>query len=167
MQFQIGDSVVHTTYGLGVIVEIDQKVIAGNPTDCYVLEVGELTIWVPVKRGDSSSLRLLTPASRFGELFDILRSPSQPLASDRLMRRNYLVEQLKDGSLEAICQVVRDLTALKRSGKMNDHDKTILVRAEKFLLSEWEVVLSATALQAEQKLRQLLSDSISNTSVVR
>ncbi len=159
MQFQVGESVVHSTYGLGVIVQIDQKVISGSATNCYVIQVGEMTIWVPLSRADAGILRPPTPAAAFTSLFEILRSPGQPLSSDRLERRTHLVEQLKDGRLEVICQLVRDLSALKRTGKLNDHDKTILERSERFLLSEWELVLSVPAFQAEKTMRDLLAET--------
>ena len=159
MEFQVGDNVVHWTYGPGIIVQIDQKVITGKTTECYVVEIGEMTLWVPLGRADSGSLRPPTPAARFTELLEILRSPGRPLSSDRLERRNYLIEQVKRGTPEVICELVRDLSALKRTGKMNDHDKTILERSQKFLLTEWELVLSVPALQAEQTLHRLLEET--------
>jgi CarD family transcriptional regulator len=159
MEFQVGDNVVHWTYGPGIVVQIDQKIIKGSTTECYVVEIDAMTLWVPLSRADSGSLRPPTPAARFTELHEILRGPGQPLSGDRLERRNYLKEQLKDGTLDAICQVVRDLWALKRTGKMNDHDKITLERSEKFLLTEWELVLSVPTIQAEQTLRQLLEET--------
>jgi CarD family transcriptional regulator len=158
MEFQVGDSVVHWTYGPGIIVQIEKKDIMDKTTECYVVEIGEMTLWVPLSRADSGSLRPPTPASRFTELLEILRSPAQTLSSDRLERRIYLLEQLKSGTLEAICQLVRDLANLKRTGKMNDHDKIIFERSQKFLLTEWEIVLSVPANQAEQSLRHLLEE---------
>jgi RNA polymerase-interacting CarD/CdnL/TRCF family regulator len=165
MQFQVGDSVVHWTYGPGIIVQIDKKVITGSKTECYVVKIGEMTLWVPLSRADSGSLRPPTPAAKFTELLKILRSPGQPLSSDRLERRTYLIGQLKGGTLEAICQLVRDLSTLKRTGKMNDHDKIILERSQKFLLTEWEIVLSVPANQAEQTLRQLLEENAPKPSI--
>lgn len=161
MQFQVGDSVVHGTYGPGVIVQVDQKVIAGSKTDCYVVKIDEITLWVPLNKADSGSLRPPTPAARFTELLKILGTPAQPLSRDRLERRTYLMEQLKGGTPEAICALVRDLSTLKRTGKMNDHDKIILERSLKFLLTEWEVVLSVPAHQAEQTLYRLLGETSS------
>jgi RNA polymerase-interacting CarD/CdnL/TRCF family regulator len=159
MQFQVGDTVVHYSYGPGVIIQIDQKIIGGSKTDCYVVKIDEMTLWVPLSRAETGSLRLPTPAARFADLLEILVSPGQMLSSDRLERRNHLVEQFNGGTLEAICLLVRDLTTLKRTGKMNDHDKAILERSQKFLLTEWAIVLSVPVYQAEQTLRQLLEET--------
>ncbi len=159
MQFQVGENIVHTTHGLGVILQIDQKVINGTATHCYVVKIGEMTLWVPFSRVDTGVLRSPTPAAMFAGLFEILRSPGQPLSSDRMERRTHLEEQMKDGRLEMICRVVRDLTMLKRTGKMNDHDKIILERSERFLLNEWEVALSMPPFQAEKMLRELLAEN--------
>jgi RNA polymerase-interacting CarD/CdnL/TRCF family regulator len=159
MQFQVGDSVVHWTYGPGVIAQIDNKSIAGIVTECYVVEVGGMTLWVPINRADQGSLRPPTSASSFAEALKILASPGRPLASDRQERRTYLSEQLKSGTLEGICHLVRDITTLKLTGKMNDHDKIMLERSQKFLVSEWVMVLSVPASQAEQSLRRLLEET--------
>jgi CarD family transcriptional regulator len=156
MQFKIGETVVHCTYGPGVIIETDQKVIEGDKTDCYVVKIDEMTLWVPFSRAESGSLRTPTSPAMFEDLFKILRSPAEPLSSDRLERRTHLVEQFKRGELESICQVVRDLATLKRTGKWNDHDKAMFERSQRLLLAEWEIVLAVTAGQAELSLRELL-----------
>jgi CarD family transcriptional regulator len=165
MSFQIGDIVVHETYGPGVVVQIDHKAIEGRPTDCYVVNVTKMTVWVPLSRALSGSLRPPTPEPQFVELLEILRSPGQPLARDRLERRKNLVARLNSGTLEAVCFLVRDLTALKRTGKMNDHDKIILERSRNLLLGEWEIVFSIPSNQAEQTLRQLLEETVLKPSV--
>jgi RNA polymerase-interacting CarD/CdnL/TRCF family regulator len=159
MSFDVGETVVHETYGPGLVIEIDQKAIEGKPTECYVVKMDEMTLWVPLQRASSGSLRPLTPAARFEDLFEILRSPGEPLSNDRLERRNNLSVRLKSGTLESICYLIRDLTTLKRTQKMNDHDTIILERSQKFLLAEWEIVLSIPISQAANQLRHLLEEN--------
>jgi CarD family transcriptional regulator len=159
--FKIGETVVHCTYGPGVIVEIDQKIIRGDQTDCYVVKIDEMTLWVPFSRAVSGSLRLPSSPARFERLFKILSSPAETLSSDRLERRTHLSELINSGKLEAICRLVRDLATLKRTGKLNDHDKLIYERSQRLLLGEWEIVLSVSVDQAEQMLHQLLEETIS------
>ena len=40
-----------------------------------------------------------------------------------MLRRSQLIEQLKDGQLASVCRVVRDLTHLQRSTKLNDQEE--------------------------------------------
>ncbi len=70
--------------------------------------------------------------------------------------KTQLLEYLKEGRLEGICQVVRDLWMYQRTKKLNDDDKTILNRAKDMLFSEWKLSLSISSAQAEQELSQIL-----------
>lgn len=157
MEYQIGDKVVHGTYGLGEIVQLDVKIISGKAASYYVVRVGELTIWVPQHTNGSSSLRRPTPARQFKKTISMLNRPGEPLSADRLQRKAQLAELLRDGSLESVCKVVRDLTRLGQSSRLNENDNLILHRAQTQLLNEWQVSLSVPLMQAEREMRQMLA----------
>lgn len=157
-QFQVGEKVVHRLYGPGLVVELARRVIAGDSTLCYVVQVGELVVYVPTS-ADPCSLRGLTPVEEFGNLFEILRLPGSPLAHDRFERRLRLVEQMKIGTLQATCHVIRDIYDYRQANKVNDQDTAVFERALRFLLDEWMIVLGVPASQAEQELSLLLDQA--------
>ena len=159
MDYQVGEKVVHWKYGMGEILQLDEKPLAGQMTRCYVVRIRDLTIWVPIHQMGDSSLRLPTPRDEFKNLFAILSSPGELLSNDRLERRTQLIEKIRDGKLESICQVVRDLSFYRQAKKLNDHDKTILERAQNFLLTEWRLALTVSLPEAERELERLLGDS--------
>ncbi len=156
MSFHIGDQVIHCTFGLGQITQIEEKVINGNLEKCYVVQLNDMTIWVPVAEPGQNSLRLPTPPDEFVKTLPILSSPGEKLLEDRVLRRKQLVDQLKDGQLASICRVVRDLSYYKRNSKLNDQEKSILDRAIKSLLTEWNFSLGASQLQAHQAMESML-----------
>lgn len=158
MNYHVGDQVVHATFGLGEIIQLDEKILLGHTKQYYVVQIRDLKIWVPVSEGAGSSLRYLTPASEFENLFIILTSPAQPLPADRFQRKSQLADQLKDGKLISVCQAVRDLAYLSRSKKLNEYDKAIMERAEAFLVDEWAISLSVSVIEAKQHLNQLLGN---------
>jgi RNA polymerase-interacting CarD/CdnL/TRCF family regulator len=160
VDFQVGEKVVHWNYGMGEIIKLDEKLLAGQMTHCYVVRIRDLTIWVPIRQMGDSSLRLPTPRDEFENLFAILRSPGELLSNDRLERRMQLIEKIRDGKLDSICQVLRDLTCYRQVKKLNDHDKTILERAQSFLLNEWRLALTVSLPEAELELQRLLGDSV-------
>ncbi|MEW5869647.1 MAG: CarD family transcriptional regulator [Chloroflexota bacterium] len=159
MNFQVGDTIVHRSYGPGKILKMDEKRLSGRTDLYYVVQVKDLTLWVPVRDSSESSLRLLTPAKEFEKLFAILSGSGEPLSANRIERKTQLIEQMQSGSLEAICRVIRDLTNYKRTKKMSDSDASILERARDFLLTEWKLSLSVPLAQADQKLKQLLGEN--------
>ena len=158
--FHVGDQVIHWVYGLGEIIQLDVKTLAGHSIQYYVLQLNDLTLWVPIDEAGEGHLRYLTPARDFQNLFQILASPAEPLSADRHERKLQLAERLKDGKLESVCRVVRDLAYLKQIKKMNDNDSSFLERARKFLLNEWSVALSVPVRQAETKLVELLQGNV-------
>jgi RNA polymerase-interacting CarD/CdnL/TRCF family regulator len=160
MAFHVGDQVIHWVYGLGEIIQLDEKKLFGHNDKYYVVQIDDITLWVPINESSERCLRFLTPARDFQKLFKILASPGEPLSPDRFERKTQLTERLKDGTLESICRVVRDLAFHKRTKKINESDKSILTRTRSFLLTEWSIVLSVPVHQAESELRNLLETSV-------
>lgn len=160
LAFHVGDQVVHWVYGLGEIVQLDEKKLSGQPEKFYVVNIRDMTLWVPISERGERCLRSLTPAEDFKKLYKILASPGEPLSTDRLERRNQLAERLKDGTLESICRVIRDLALHKQLQKMNEYDNIIQNRAMSFLLDEWSTVLSVPIQQADHELQKLLGAGV-------
>jgi RNA polymerase-interacting CarD/CdnL/TRCF family regulator len=163
MNFHKGDTVMHWTHGIGQIVNLEERALSGSKTVYYVVQVRDMTVWVPADSKVKSRLRPPTPKSRFQRLLAILSSPSEELPEDRLERKTHLLELLQDGRPESLCQVIRDLTAYqKQLGKpMNDNDQMILKQSRNTLLGEWGFVLSISHAQAEHELHRLLAPASS------
>lgn len=166
MMFQVGDRVVHWAHGPGEIIQIDEKELAGRRQEYYVVQIRDMMLWVPVtgsydgngnNGGNGGSLRRPTPADDFERLFKILTGPADVLTDDRMERKTLLLERLKDGTLESVCLVIRDLVNHGRVKKMNDYDSAILERARNFLLNEWSVALAIPLSQAAMELQELIA----------
>jgi len=156
MSFQIGDKVIHCVFGLGEISAIEEKPINGELTNCYVVKITDLTIWIPIDDLQQNSLRLPTPPDEFVKVLPILSSPNEILVDDRVLRKHQLIEQLRDGQLASICRVVRDLTHFQHNSKLNDQEKSILERAINTLLAEWSLSLGTPVNQAHQAMESML-----------
>ena len=159
MNFHSGDTVMHWTYGIGQIVNLEERDLFGSKTLYYAVQVKDMTVWVPADSKVGSRLRSPTSKPRFKQLLGILSSPSEPLPEDRLERRTRLLELLRDGRPESLCQVIRDLSAYQKQKvqPMNDNDQMILKQSRNTLLGEWGFVLSITHAQAEHELHRLLA----------
>jgi RNA polymerase-interacting CarD/CdnL/TRCF family regulator len=156
IDYHVGDKVIHCNFGMGEIVQMDDKFIHERQVLCYVVRIRDLTIWVTADEPGKSSLRLPTPGSEFKNLFAILRSPGEPLPMDRFQRKTHLLERMKDGTLASICSVIRDLAFYRREKKLNDYDKSTLDRAQSFLLTEWVYSLAVSQVQASSELMKLI-----------
>lgn len=156
MGFDIGEKVIHCAYGLGEIVNIEEKNINGCLTKCYVVRTSDLTIWIPINDLQQHSLRLPALPEEFLKLSAILTNPSENLLEDRVLRKDKLMAQMNDGQLASICRVVRDLTHYKRSTRLSSQEKSILEKAMNSLLTEWTYSLGMSLNQAQQAMTNLL-----------
>jgi len=156
MAFHVGDKIIHCSFGLGEITQIEDKVINGYTTQCYVVNISNMMIWIPTKDQEQNSLRLPTSPEEFSKVLPILSSPNEKLEDDRVLRKQHLMEQMRDGQLSSICRVVRDLTHFQRISKLNDNERAILERAIKSLLAEWSHSLGTPVNQAQLAMESML-----------
>jgi len=156
MKFQVGEQVIHWKFGLGEIVQLEEKVVLGKSALYYVVRIRDFLIWVHANEIGEASLRKPTPDSEFNSLFAILPSPGETLSLDCLERKQHLQDQMRNGKLEGICRVVRDLTSFSGVKKLNENDKSVLERARNSLITEWGLSLCVTSDQAERELTQML-----------
>jgi len=160
VNFHVGDTVMHWTFGLGEIVRLEERTLLGQNTLYYAIKVHDLIVWVPADDNLESRLRCPTPANRFKKLFAILTGAGEPLPEDRQERKIWLIEQLKDGRAESLCRVIRDLSAYQHSKSLNENDRLLLKRAQNSLLGEWGFSLSIPVTQAENDLYRLLNSGL-------
>lgn len=157
MDINIGDKVIHWTYGLGQVVGIEERMISDRKAIYYAVKVRDMTVWVPAD--DQLETRLRPPSSPkyFKSLFNILTGSGEPLPEDRQERKLFLVEKLKDGQAGTLCRVIRDLSTYKQAHSLNDNDQNLMKRSRDALLSEWGFVLSVPPYEAELELQRMLS----------
>ena len=163
MSFRVGDIVVHCTYGLGKVIQIEERAMYGPTLTYYAVQIGDLTIWVPDDEQLETRLRTPTPGREFARLLKILSGPGEALPMDRHERKLLLVTWLKDGRAESLCRVIRGLANYRQVKSLNDYDQVILKRSQQALLGEWVYSLSITPAQAEHEMHHLLSPKAART----
>jgi RNA polymerase-interacting CarD/CdnL/TRCF family regulator len=165
MDFNVGDSVIHWTYGLGKIIGLEERALNNQTTLYYVVQIQELTVCVPADAKTMSRLRIPTSEPEFKNLFAILSGSGESLSDDRFERKNQLRKELAGGTAETICRVIRDLTFFQSRKQLNDDDKNTLKHAWSLLCGEWVYSLSVPLVQVETELRRLLAHPVENVAV--
>lgn len=158
MGFQIGDWVVHCVYGLGQTLAIEERANNNKTALYYMIQLKDLTIWVPADENLSSRLRFPVSAAELRRALAVLSDPAERLPDDRRQRNLQLLETLKDGSVESLCRTLRNLTAHRRHRAWSEYDGALMNRVHKALIEEWSFVLSLAPLDAESELQRLLSN---------
>ena len=159
MKFGKGDSVVHWNYGIGQVIQLEERTVSDRKILYYAVQIGDMTIWVPADDKLESRLRQPTSEKIFKKMIAILSSPSEPLPDDSWDRRRHIQELLRDGRVETLCRAIRDLAGIQHIRPLNDYDKALMKHMQVMLIGEWGLVLSITAESAERELNHLLAIS--------
>lgn len=154
MQFKPGDRVVHPTYGVGNIVRLEERQLAeANMRLYYVLSADRSTVWVPV---DAPGLRHVTSVRDLDKGRGLLQGRPAPLNIDHRERRLTIGENLKSGSFQMLCEVVRDLAAFGWRKPLGDADAALLNRARESLCREWAAAGRMSTEDASAEIGALL-----------
>jgi len=157
MQLKIGDLVVHPAFGLGHIVEIEQKPLSEKESGLYYKVVRlKHTMWVRVEAQEVTGLRLVTAQSDLDHYRDLLKSPPVPLNADLQQRHLELVSRLNQGSFQGVCEVMRDLTAWGGREPLNRADTTTLQKTRASLSQEWAAAAGVSPTEAMREIDSLL-----------
>lgn len=159
MSFKVGDRVVHPTYGVGSIVRLETKQLGEQAAHVYYeIATPKSTIWVPVD-AHPTGLRPITAKSNLVRYRRLLKSRPEPLNHNHQERHLELSERLKQGSFQAKCEIVRDLTAQSWHKRLSEADATLLRLAREGLCQEWAAVEGVSVFEASQEIEGLLGEA--------
>ncbi|HLF27789.1 MAG TPA: CarD family transcriptional regulator [Anaerolineae bacterium] len=159
MQFKAGDCVVHPAHGVGHVRRLEERRLAEDePRLYYVIVADKATLWVPVDPQQATQLRELTPRRDLEHYRDLLKSSPVSLQKDHYKRRLEIAERLKQGSFEALCAVVRDLTARGRKKLLNEADASLLQKIRLDLCREWAASAGVSLAEAIHEVDSLLQE---------
>lgn len=156
--FEIGERVVHPHHGVGQISRLeDREFERGHSRRYYQVDIpGGSTVWVPVDRS-SSGLRRLASKSDLDPCRAILQGRPQPLTEDGRVRKSVLAEHLRQGTIAAQCEVVRDLSAFVAHKPAYGDIPAFLDAALQVLCQEWSIVEEVSIPAAMEEITSLLA----------
>ena len=155
--FEIGDQVVHPQHGVGQIVQLEAREFErGETRRYYEVDIpGGSTVWVPVDLANSG-LRRLADRREIDVCREILRSIPVPLTEDGRVRQSTLVAHLKQGTIVAHCEVVRDLYAFVAHKPAYGTISVLLESVLRVLCQEWAAVEGTSTAEAMMEISSLL-----------
>ena len=155
MKFAIGDKVVHPQHGVGYVSGLEEKQFAPSASRMYyVVSIPDTTLWVPVDLS-TSGLRKLGLKSELEQCRQVLQTSPRALNAGKDLLSS-LSTRIKQGSIIAQCEVVRDLTAFGWQkplyGPLADFQRMAL----NVLCQEWAAVKGITQAEASYEINGLL-----------
>ncbi|PFO73820.1 transcription factor YdeB [Bacillus cereus] len=147
--FQIGDNIVYPMHGAGIIKAIEEKEIAGEKQQYYVIKMSgsNMELMIPAGRILSSNIRSVTDITAIAHILDIFQHGE----SDRLLtwkqRYKLNTDKIKTGKIQEGAEVVRDLLRMQKEKALNASEKKMLDNAHEFLMSELGLIEGITESQ--------------------
>jgi RNA polymerase-interacting CarD/CdnL/TRCF family regulator len=158
--FEVGDQVVHPQHGVGQIVKLEEREFErGHSRRYYEIHIPDgSTLWVPVNLSNSG-LRRLAHKSELARCREILQARPLPLTEDGRVRQSVLMEHLKQGTLAAQCEVVRDLSAFVAHRPAYGTITAFLEAMLRVLCQEWALLQETTMSEAMAEISSLLQQN--------
>ena len=156
MTFKIGDQVIHPRHGLGLVTKLAIKqFVEGKNRPFYEIAFPGSTLWVPLSFS-TSGVRKLTGKSEITKCRKLLKSPANSLNPDFRLRQLELKNHIKEGTLMARCEVVRDLKAYSWKKQLSGSIAAFLQCTLDVLSQEWAAVEGITLAEASTEIQSLL-----------
>jgi len=156
MLIEVGDWVIHPRHGLGQVTSLVVKqFVEGEKRPFYEISFPGSTLWVPLK-STTSGIRKLSAKSEIASCRVVLRAPAKALKDDFRLRQIELNDHIKEGTLTARCEVVRDLTAYGWHKPLNGSVAAFLQNTLDILCQEWAAVEGIAPTEAATEIQSLL-----------
>jgi CarD family transcriptional regulator len=158
VEFKVGDKVVYPGHGVGEVVEVKSKSIAGTEQQFLEIMICEsgMKIMVPVAQAESVGLRRVVDKKAVDQVFAILKDRNFKIDTQTWNRRfREYSQKIKTGSVFEIAEVLRDLSVLKLDKELSFGEKKMLDTAENLLVSEIAIAKARTQEKVKVEITSL------------
>ncbi len=160
MFFQIDDRVVHPTFGIGRVVgRVTMAFDQAEQRDYYEIASARSTTWVPVAESPDQGLRRLTRKDELVRYRHLLGGRPSTLNPDFRQRQLEMRSKTREGTLLAVCEVVRDLSARGWRKPLSEGDASILRASHQALCEEWAAAEDVSLPAATAEVNALLLEA--------
>ncbi len=157
MTLSIGDLVIHPAFGIGHIVDIEEKQFFEEKARLYYkISRAKESMWVLKTEEETAALRLVTARNDLDQYRRLLQGLPTPLAADHQQRQRELFGRSNEGSFQGMCEVLRDLDFWGRRELLGSMETTLLRKTRESLYQEWALAADVSIPQAKNEVESLL-----------
>jgi RNA polymerase-interacting CarD/CdnL/TRCF family regulator len=153
-EYTIGDWVVHHSYGVGQIRNIEVKPIHGEQVKCFRVKTKDSAFWFPKNRPDNPRIRPVVTPDIIQHAIEEMKTPVLELDPDRLIWKKRINETKASDDLIAISQIVRDLNLLRTQRKLNQTEERALNDFTDRLIDEWSTAMKTDSSVVRRELNE-------------
>ncbi len=157
-RLSVGEKIVHRRYGAGIVVDVRDHKEDQIAEQYYVINIpsGSLTVHIPVRAVGEGYLRRVSSKKGMSQALSSLSDTPTELPRDYRERRGVLDELLREGTADALAQVIRDLSALHHRRIPSTAELSLLTDAKRRLAGELALVSDVEIANAMQQIETSL-----------
>lgn len=163
--FSLYQKVVYPGHGVASINALLEKDVAGKKVTFFELTFvnKDVTVLVPMQNAENVGIRHLSSSENIYDAISILGKPNRKIsqydftASSWNKRNKEYQLKLRNGSLNALSEIYRDLRFIETKKELSFGEKTILQRTESLLAEEIAAVKEVLEELVMQELRSACS----------
>ena len=169
MELNIGQKVSYPNQGVCLVENIENKKIAGNSMNFYLLRVlsDNSTIFVPTANAENIGVRPIITSKQYKNLVSDLAKDFGDVSSDWKVRSREYTEKLQSGDVFEAADVLKKLTFLSQEKKLSFREQSLLEKARFLIVSEVTNAGLADESKIEGKIQKLIENACVKHHIVQ
>ena len=153
--------VVYPSHGIGQILEIEKKEIAGQLLTMYVIEFEKekMTLRVPIEKTSEIGVRKVSTRNQLKEIFEILTGKAKIRRTMWSRRAQEYEAKINSGDIKLLTEVVRDLFRSDSQPEQSYSERQLYEAARERLSREVAVIEKTNEQKAIEKMETILNNS--------
>ncbi|MFL2844566.1 MAG: CarD family transcriptional regulator [Alphaproteobacteria bacterium] len=153
--------VVYPSHGIGQILEIEKKEIAGQMLTMYVIEFEKekMTLRVPIEKIKEIGVRKVSTKNQLKDIFEILTGKAKIRRTMWSRRAQEYEAKINSGNIKLLTEVVRDLFRSDSQPEQSYSERQLYEAARERLSREVAVIEKTDEQKAIEKMETILNNS--------
>ena len=153
--------VVYPSHGIGQILEIEKKEIAGQMLTMYVIEFEKekMTLRVPIEKTKEIGVRKISTRNQLKDIFEILTGKAKIRRTMWSRRAQEYEAKINSGDIKLLTEVVRDLFRSDSQPEQSYSERQLYEAARERLSREVAVIEKTDEEKAIEKMETILNNS--------
>jgi len=169
MGFEIGDVIVHSVRGAGVVLGLEERGFRGGREMFYRIQLvstPQSRLLIPVSAAEEIGVRHAISQSKLEQVWGVLLAAPAVLPTDHRERYELLTAKLNARDVLQVAEVVRDVGwRRRRKGSLTTRDTQMYKNGMMRLAGEIAVVQDIELMDAETEIEGKLDSSFSPGAV--
>jgi CarD family transcriptional regulator len=158
--FKVGDKAVYPAHGVGEVMGIESRDIAGKKKSFYILKLLDsgMKLMIPTDGAERAGLRTVISKKDADRVLKILKSDEIAVESQPWNRRyREYMEMLKSGSPFEVAKVLRDLYRLRSDKELSFGERRLLDQARSLLVTELALARKVKEEKVEKEIQGIFA----------